>query len=62
MCDEFHRGIAKFAQALRVRMDARNRLLPDAFDAVQEYCRTNHPPLRTRFPEAREALPNADAT
>ena len=56
VCDEFHRGIAKFAQALRVRTDARNRLLPDGFDAVQAYVRANHPPLRTRFPEAREAL------
>lgn len=60
VCDEFHRGIAKFAQALRVRMDARNRLLPDAFDAVQEYCRVNHPPLRTRFPEAKAALPKEE--
>lgn len=40
LCDEHHRGIAKFAQALRVKMDARarikNKQLPD-------YLRDNHP-------------------
>jgi hypothetical protein len=40
LCDEHHRGIAKFAQALRVQKDARERIknkrLPD-------YLRDNHP-------------------
>jgi hypothetical protein len=56
VCDEFHRGIAKFAQALRVHKDARERILPDALEAVQAYVRANHPPLKTRFAEANEAL------
>jgi len=56
VCDEFHRGIAKFAQALRVHMDARKRIHPDALEAVQAYIRANHPPLKTRFAEANEAL------
>jgi hypothetical protein len=56
VCDEFHRGIAKFAQALRVHKDARERILPDALEAVQAYIRANHPPLKTRFAEANQAL------
>lgn len=57
-CDEFHRGIAKFAQALRVRKDVRERFAdrPELFAALQDYIRTNHPPLKTRFAEANEAL------
>ena len=55
-CDEFMRGIANFAQALRVRKDAQERLTPDALAAVQQYVRTHHPPLKTRFPEAQAAL------
>jgi hypothetical protein len=56
VCDEFHRGIAKFAQALRVHKDARERILPDVLEQVQAYIRSNHPPLKTRFPEANAAL------
>lgn len=56
VCDEFHRGIAKFAQALRVHMDARKRILPDVLEQVQAYVRANHPPLKTRFAEANAAL------
>lgn len=55
-CDEFHRGIAKFAQALRVHKDAHERILPDRLAEVQAYIRANHPPLKTRFAEANEAL------
>ncbi len=51
-CDEFHRGIAKFAQALRVHKDAHERLLPDVLAEVQAYIRANHPPFaRCRFDE-----------
>jgi hypothetical protein len=56
VCDEFHRGIAKFAQALRVHKDARERILPDVLEQVQTYIRANHPPLKTRFAEANAAL------
>lgn len=55
-CDEFHRGIAKFAQALRVHKDAHERLTPESLAAVQAYIRANHPPLKTRFAEANAAL------
>ena len=56
ICDEFHRGIAKFAQALRVQKDVRERLDPVVLGELQEYIRKNHPPLKTRFAEANEAL------
>jgi hypothetical protein len=57
VCDEFHRGIAKFAQALRVHKDARGRLHPDSLRAVQEYVRENHPPFaRCRFDEVPAEL------
>lgn len=55
-CDEFHRGIAKFAQALRVHKDCHERLTPESLAAVQQYIRANHPPLKTRFAEANAAL------
>lgn len=56
ICDEFHRGIAKFAQALRVQKDMRDRLDPLTLGELQAYIRANHPPLKTRFAEANEAL------
>lgn len=58
VCDEFHRGIAKFAQALRVQKDVRERFAdrPEVFAALQDYVRTHHPPLKTRFAEANAAL------
>lgn len=57
VCDEFHRGIAKFAQALRVHKDARERILPDVLEEVQAYIRANHPPFkRCRFDEVPNEL------
>lgn len=56
VCDEFHRGIAKFAQALRVHMDAHKRIRPDVLGVMQTYIRANHPPLKTRFAEAQAAI------
>lgn len=57
ICDEFHRGIAKFAQALRVHKDARGRLLPDALAELQAYTRANHPVMtRCRFEEVPAEL------
>lgn len=60
VCDEFHRGIAKFAQALRVYKDARERLAPDVLADLQAYIRAEHPPfLRCRFEEVPAALRGA---
>lgn len=56
-CDEFHRGIAKFAQALRVHKDMHDRLDPARLAEVQAYIRANHPPFtRCRFDEVPAAL------
>lgn len=60
ICDEFHRGIAKFAQALRVHKDARGRLQPDVLAELQAYTRKHHPPINTRFEEVRQALKGRD--
>lgn len=51
LCDEFHRGIAKFAQALRVQKDARNRITGDKLKAMQTYIRENHPGYRNNYQE-----------
>ena len=56
ICPEFHRGIAKFAQALRVQKDMNERLEPSRLQELQAYIRANHPPLKTRFAEANAAL------
>ena len=49
-------AIAKFAQALRVQKDMNERLDPLTLGELQAYIRANHPPLKTRFAEANEAL------
>jgi hypothetical protein len=60
ICPEFHRGIAKFAQALRVHKDANARLTPEALAELQDYVRANHPPFtRCRFDEVPAELRGA---
>lgn len=43
LCEEHFRGIAKFAQALRVKMDADNRIKGKRRRVLTEYLRANHP-------------------
>jgi hypothetical protein len=43
VCDEHHRGIAKFAQALRVKMDADKRIKGRRRRELIQYLRDNHP-------------------
>lgn len=43
ICEEHYRGIAKFAQALRVKMDADKRITGKARRELAEYLRENHP-------------------
>ena len=43
LCDEYHRGIAKFAQAQRVKMAALQLLKPAMLKKLQKYLRDNHP-------------------
>ena len=51
ICPENHRGIAKFAQALRVKKDALARITGDRLEALQEYVRGNHPGYRNDYQE-----------
>lgn len=43
LCEEHYRGIAKFAQALRVKMDADKRIKGRRRRELTEYLRENHP-------------------
>jgi hypothetical protein len=43
LCEEHYRGIAKFAQALRVKMDADKRIKGKKRKILVEYLRANHP-------------------
>lgn len=43
LCEEHYRGIAKFAQALRVKMDADKRITGKRRKKLVEYLRANHP-------------------
>ncbi len=50
ICEEFERGILKFSQALRVRMDARKRLAEaGTFEKMQAYVRKHHPGYRADY-------------
>lgn len=51
ICPENHRGIAKFAQALRVKKDALTRITGDRLEALQSYVRENHPGYRNDYQE-----------
>jgi hypothetical protein len=54
VCPEYHRGIAKFAQALRVQKDALNRITGKKLKKLQEYIRDNHPGYRGDYDENDE--------
>jgi len=50
LCEEYAHGIAKFAQALRVKADVLERLDPYTLELLQLYLREHHPGYtRTRF-------------
>lgn len=48
---ENHRGIAKFAQALRVAKDAKERIRPRYMKELQDYFRANHPGYKNDYQE-----------
>lgn len=48
VCDEFAHGIQKFAQAMRVRKDALERVSPMMLPKLQAYLRKNHPGYRRK--------------
>lgn len=49
VCDEHHRGIAKFAQAMRVCKDARERIERSKMRKLQRYLRDHHPGYRNNY-------------
>lgn len=49
VCPEHHRGIAKFAQALRVQKDAMSRIGGDRLENLRTYLRENHPGYRNDY-------------
>lgn len=51
LCEEHYRGIAKFAQALRVKMDADLRIKGRRRRELAEYLRANHPGHRNDYVE-----------
>jgi hypothetical protein len=54
ICDEHHRGIAKFAQAMRVCMDARKRIPKKMMPKIQKYLRDNHPGYKNDYKDPDE--------
>lgn len=54
ICDEYMRGIAKFAQAMRVRKDALERISPKMLKTLQKYFRDNHPGYRGDYVDPDE--------
>lgn len=46
LCPEFHRGIAKFTQALRTQKDGLERIDAAVLPDIQKYLRDNHPGYR----------------
>lgn len=54
ICPEFHRGIAKFAQAMRVHKDANERIDKKTLKLLQAYFRKNHPGHRNTYVDPDE--------
>jgi hypothetical protein len=54
ICPEHHRGIAKFAQALRVQKDAMDRITGHRLRDLREYVRGNHPGYRNDYTDPEE--------
>lgn len=54
ICEEHYRGIAKFAQALRVKMDADKRIKGRRRRELEQYLRDNHPGHRKEYVEKED--------
>lgn len=54
LCEEHYRGIAKFAQALRVKVDADKRIKGKLRRKLTEYLRENHPGHRNDYEEPED--------
>ncbi len=54
VCPEYHRGIQKFAQAMRVHKDAVERIKPRDMKVLQKYLRDNHPGYRNEYEDEED--------
>lgn len=54
LCEEHYRGIAKFAQALRVKVDADKRIKGKLRKKLTQYLRDNHPGHRSDYEDPDE--------
>lgn len=54
LCEEHYRGIAKFAQALRVKVDADKRITGKGRKLLVDYLRANHPGHTRDYVEPEE--------
>lgn len=54
LCEEHYRGIAKFAQALRVKVDADKRIKGRRRRELVDYLRANHPGHRNNYVDPEE--------
>lgn len=55
ICEEHHRGIAKFSQALRTQKDALERIPPQMLPDIADYLRANHPGHRNSYQEDEDS-------
>lgn len=60
LCPEHHRGIQKFAQAMRVCEDARNRIKPAALKKLIEYLNEVHPGYKKAYVPPEEVEDDDD--
>lgn len=56
LCPEHHRGIAKFAQAMRVHDDAHSRIRKELMKPLVKYLNDNHPGYRKEYVDPDEGL------
>jgi len=49
LCDEYHHGIEKFDQAMKVSYDIRRRMSQQQLNEIAEYCRKHHPGMRKPY-------------
>lgn len=54
LCPEHHRGIAKFAQAMRVHADANSRIKPALIKDLRKYLNDNHPGYKNAYEDPDE--------
>jgi hypothetical protein len=60
LIEEYHRGIAKFSQAQRVKKDALSRIKSADLKKIQKYLKDNHPGHRNDYVAPEEIEGDVD--